>query len=300
MNELLEYIKRWAADFERELETLLAGLEKRVKRLERGLWREIQENILSLFNFDGQNLDKTTANIYASLPRLEALMNRVERQEIAAELRLFAEELLKVGGLTAEYYQNTAGAEATAAAIRNSLNLLQASLGITPDGGLVAGGYLDRLGKTEGARAVLREYVVQSIVTGKDLASFQAGFRQLVMGGAQTDGALRVWWRQYAYDSYNQAQEVVNSNMAEELKLNYFIYQGSIIPTSRQFCRKRAGKVFSKKEALTWKNDPDLIDQKTKATYNPFIERGRYNCRHFLNWISDELAFELRPELKKK
>jgi len=300
MNELLEYIKRWAADFERELETLLAGLEKRVKRLERGLWREIQENILSLFNFDGQNLDKTTANIYASLPRLEALMNRVERQEIAAELRLFAEELLKVGGLTAEYYQNTAGAEAMAAAIRNSLNLLQASLGITPDGGLVAGGDLDRLGKTEGARAVLREYVVQSIVTGKDLASFQAGFRQLVMGGAQTDGALRVWWRQYAYDSYNQAQEVVNSNMAEELKLNYFIYQGSIIPTSRQFCRKRAGKVFSKKEALTWKNDPDLIDQKTKATYNPFIERGRYNCRHFLNWISDELAFELRPELKKK
>lgn len=300
MNELLEYIKRWAADFERELETLLAGLEKRVKHLERGLWREIQENILSLFNFDGQNLDKTTANIYASLPRLEALMNRVERQEIAAELRLFAEELLKVGGLTAEYYQNTAGAEATAAAIRNSLNLLQASLGITPDGGLIAGGYLDRLGKTEGARAVLREYVVQSIVTGKDLASFQAGFRQLVMGGTQTDGALRAWWRQYAYDSYNQAQEVVNSNMAEELKLNYFIYQGSIIPTSRQFCRKRAGKVFSKKEALTWKNDPDLIDPKTKATYNPFIERGRYNCRHFLNWISDELAFQLRPELKKK
>lgn len=300
MNELLEYIKRWAADFERELETLLAGLEKRVKHLERSLWREIQENILSLFNFDGKNLDKTTANIYASLPRLEALMNRVERQEIAAELRLFAEELLKVGGLTAEYYQNTAGAEATAAAIRNSLNLLQASLGITPDGGLVAGGYLDRLGKTEGARAVLREYVVQSIVTGKDLTSFQAGFRQLVMGGAQTDGALRAWWRQYAYDSYNQAQEVVNSNMAEELKLNYFIYQGSIIPTSRQFCRKRAGKVFSKKEALTWKSDPDLIDPKTKATYNPFIERGRYNCRHFLNYISDELAFELRPELKKK
>lgn len=300
MNEILEYIRKWAADFEKELETLLAGLEKRVKHLERGLWAEIQDKFLSLFNFDGQNLDKNTANIYESLPRLEALLNRFEGQEIAAELRVFAEELLRVGGLTAEYYQNTIGAEQTLASIRNSLNLLQASLGITPAGGLVAGGYLDRLGKTEGARAVLREYVVQSIVSGRDLATFQAGFRQLVMGGTQTDGALRAWWRQYAYDSYNQAQEVVNVNMAEELKLNYFIYQGSIIPTSRQFCIKRAGKVFSKKEALTWKNDPDLIDPKTKASYNPFIERGRYNCRHFLNWISDELAFQLRPELKKK
>ena len=300
MNEILEYIKKWATDFEKELVTLLEGLEKRVKHLERGLWREIQENLLSLFNFDGKNLDKTTANIYASLPRLEALMNRFEGQEIAAELRTFAEELLKVGGLTAEYYENTMQGEATLVSVRNSLNLLQASLGITPEGGVVPGGYLDRLGKTEGARAALREYVVQSIVSGRDLQSFQTGFRQLVMGGTQTDGALRAWWRQYAYDAYNQAQEIVNVNMAEELKLNYFIYQGSIIPTSRQFCVKRAGKVFSKQEALTWKNDPDLIDQKTKASYNPFIERGRYNCRHFLNWISDELAFHLRPELKKK
>lgn len=300
MNELLEYIKRWATGFEKELVSLLNSLEKRVKHLERGLWAEIQENILSLFNFDGNRLDKTTTNIYQSLPRLEALLTRFEGQEIAQELRVFAEELLSVGGLTADYYRNTMRAEATAASIENSLNLLRASLGITTGGGLVPGGYLDRLGKTEGARAVLREYVVQSIVSGRDLQTFQTGFRQLVMGGTDTEGALRSWWRQYAYDAYNQAQETVNVNMAAELNLNYFIYQGSIIKTSRQFCIERAGKVFSRQEALTWKNDPDLIDQKTKASYNPFIERGRYNCRHFLTWISDELAQELRPELKKK
>ena len=42
-----------------------------------------------------------------------------------------------------------------------------------------------------------------------------------------------------------------------------------------------------------------VIDKKTKDAYNPIIERGRYNCRHFINWITKELAEQLRPDLKK-
>jgi len=33
--------------------------------------------------------------------------------------------------------------------------------------------------------------------------------------------------------------------------------------------------------------------------YDPLVDRGGYNCRHQLSFISDELAFKLRPDLKK-
>lgn len=298
LEEILRYIEQWAKRFETRLSELLETLEKRVQGVQRSLTRRFLEAVADMFDFEGGKLKKTTKNI-AALRKLERLFDKFERDVIRDELALFAAELLEVGGLTVEYYEAT-NPEAKAAAIRNSLSLLRSVIGIDESGALVEGGYLDRLGKTAEVRERLRQYVVQSIVTKSSLTDFQRGFRQLVEGTSDTEGALVGYWRQYAYDTYNQAHEVVNSSMADELELEYFIYQGSIIPTSRAFCVKKSGKVFSRSEALKWKNDPDLIDKKTAASYNPFIERGRYNCRHWLNWISREVAEQLRPESKKQ
>lgn len=299
VEEALKYIERWAKRFETRLSELIESIDIRVQGMQRGLTRRFLEAVLEMFDFDGGRLKKTTKNV-AALRKLERLFDKFEKDIIKDELALFAAELLEVGGLTVEYYEATNPA-AKAAAIRNSLNLLRAVIGIDENGTLIEGGYLERLGKTAEVRERLRQYVVQSIVTKRSMSEFQKGFRELVEGKPGIiDGALQAYWRQYAYDTYNQAHEVVNSSMADELELQYFIYQGSIIPTSRNFCIKKAGKVFSRAEALKWKNDPDLIDKKTAASYNPFIERGRYNCRHWLNWISDEVAKQLRPDINKK
>lgn len=297
VDQLLAYLSEWGSRFDSRLSELIESLEKRVQGLQRALWREILEAFGELFGTDGKRLARGTKNVSASLAKLERLLDRFEGVQIAGELRLFAAELIEVGGLTVEYYEATDG-RAKARAIEKSLNLLRAVIGIDGAGALIAGGYLDRLGKTEAARELLRSYVVNSIVSGRSLFDFRNGFRELIVGNPDTDGALQRYWRQYAYDTYNKAHEVVNVSMADELNMSHFIYQGSIIPTSRQFCRKRAGKVFTRAQADTWKNDPDLIDPKTKDTYNPLIERGRYNCRHWINWISEDLAAELKKKQK--
>ena len=297
VDQLLAYLSEWGSRFDSRLSELIESLEKRVQGLQRALWREILEAFGELFGTDGKRLARGTKNVSASLAKLERLLDRFEGVQIAGELRLFAAELIEVGGLTVEYYEATDG-RAKARAIEKSLNLLRAVIGIDGAGALIAGGYLDRLGKTEAARELLRSYVVNSIVSGRSLFDFRNGFRELIVGNPDTEGALQRYWRQYAYDTYNKAHEVVNVSMADELNMSHFIYQGSIIPTSRQFCRKRAGKVFTRAQADTWKNDPDLIDPKTKDTYNPLIERGRYNCRHWINWISEDLAAELKKKKK--
>jgi hypothetical protein len=299
--ELIEYIEKWGGTFEADIKRRLENLEKRIKGLERDLWSKFIEGFSDIFNTSGRALEKSTANIYATNRRLESIFDSFENEESRREIEIFAKELIEIGENTNNYFLNVFGDEATVAERRNSLSLLLASMGIaTVAGAIVPDGYLQRLGRFEGARADIQGYSTQSIVTGRGVTDFQRGLRNLILGTSDNNGVLRAWWAQYANDAYNQAHEIVNTNMAAELDLTYFIYQGDLIPTSRKFCIERAGKVFSKQEALTWKNDPDLIDPKTAASYNPFIERGRYNCRHWLNWISEALAFQLRPDLKKQ
>lgn len=136
--------------------------------------------------------------------------------------------------------------------------------------------------------------MLRSITNGVSLADLTAGLASLVVGNADADGFLVRYFRQYAYDTFNQVREIKNQEFAEGLNLKWFLYQGSLIETSRRFCEKRAGKVFSTEETKTWKNDPDLVEQKTKDTYNPLIERGRYNCRHWIDYISQETADYLK------
>ena len=63
---------------------------------------------------------------------------------------------------------------------------------------------------------------------------------------------------------------------ADELGLTSFIYYGSIIRDSRDFCVEHANKVFTEEEARAlWQSD-----WQGKSGSDPFLDRGGYNCRH--------------------
>ena len=78
-------------------------------------------------------------------------------------------------------------------------------------------------------------------------------------------------------------QRTVSLQKAEDLGLNYFLYAGGLIKTSREFCIERAGKVFSVAEAKNWDNGQDL-------PVIPYL--GGYNCRHTMVFMDLEKAKE--------
>jgi hypothetical protein len=45
-------------------------------------------------------------------------------------------------------------------------------------------------------------------------------------------------------------------------------------------------------ESLNWEGKPE-------TGYNALIDCGGYNCRHRLDWVSDQMARRLRPDLFK-
>ena len=159
---------------------------------------------------------------------------------------------------------------------------------------IVKGGYLDSLTKTPEVRQQLKKYVTQSVANKKGFQEYLRGMKEIVVGTKERDGILERYYKQFAYDTFNNTDAAINQHYAESLGLTWFVYSGSIIDTSRQFCIKRAGKTFNVEETEKWKCDPTLIGKpkgvKCDPKYNALIERGRYNCRHSIRYISEELA----------
>lgn len=77
---------------------------------------------------------------------------------------------------------------------------------------------------------------------------------------------------------------------ADELGLTSYLYYGSIIKDSRDFCRKHAGKVYTEEQITEiWANDTG----QGRDQGSPFIVRGGYNCRHSWqpvdpSWVDSE------------
>jgi hypothetical protein len=63
---------------------------------------------------------------------------------------------------------------------------------------------------------------------------------------------------------------------ADELGLTHYIYYGTIIRDSRDFCVEHVNKVFTEEEARElWQKEWE-----GKSGNDPFLDRGGYNCRH--------------------
>lgn len=286
----------------------LASAEKkfddRVVKFQDELLDTILLEYLPLFDIENGSISNSAANI-ALLNSVDNYFDRLEKNLHRDVLGFFSSAILESTTLSAEYYVGLGFKRTVVSNILKNKISLESLLGITPSGKLKKDKYLYRLGKTEQARQQLKDYVLKNLTGDVSFMDFQLGFRNLVIGNKRvkplaTTGFLQRYFDQYAYDKFNEFDAFTNNQFAAGLGLKHFIYEGSLISTSRNFCAKRAGKAFRISETKSWKNDPDLIDKKTKNAYRPLIERGRYRCRHFIKYITEELYNEITNNAKEK
>lgn len=109
-------------------------------------------------------------------------------------------------------------------------------------------------------------------------------------------------------DIYSQFDRSLHEKTAEATGYKYAIYQGGLISTSRKFCKVRNRKVFTLQEINKFGKSSDKFGGYTNKSsgmfagknknYNPLRDAGGHNCRHFYSYISEKLAFRMRPSLK--
>ena len=294
MNDLLKIIQAWADAFEQDFQALQSSLERKLRAAEASLLRRILSDVLPKMDQRDGKLGSGIRNM-ARVNLIERVFDELGRDETNAILKELTDALLGISGREAAYYLAIGQDKAKVAAIAKDLSLIRSVIGIDERGKLTVDGFLYRLGQSDQVRERLKQYVLTSVATRQSLGNFAKGLKELITGNAETSGALVGYYQQYAYDTFAQVREVSNLHFADELNLGNFIYTGPTLITSRKFCTKKKGKVFSREEAnRDWPKDPDLINKKNVASYIPLIHRGRNNCIDFLMWISDELAAEMR------
>ena len=108
---------------------------------------------------------------------------------------------------------------------------------------------------------------------------------KLIAGDKDNLGALQKYHRNFSYDLLSQVDRATGKTYADDLKFEFAIYEGGLIETSREFCKKHNGNVYHISEIQ--KFNPQVAKP---PNYNPFVDCGGYSCRHTLNYIPTSLA----------
>lgn len=174
--------------------------------------------------------------------------------------------------------------------------IVYSRLGLKIEGTLIKDGFMGGLLDMPEVRTKIKDFAYRSVLTQSGFTGFKKGLELMIEGEPEKLGAFSKYYRNMAYDTYSQVDAMQSKLFKEELGLKYFIYNGGIIKNSRKFCIDRAGEVFSTHEAQEWIDDPD--NKAKPPNYDPLIHRGGYGCRHSIDYISDAMAFALRPDLK--
>jgi hypothetical protein len=280
----------------------MAALEKLlVIRLLAELSRDLQEGE------DGRV--RSTRGSVAVAGMVDAVFKAVEKRGLRTIGRDAVKDMRGVLDLNARYYGQIAEPKGGSfPEIKKLVDaILRKRLGLTPKHQINPKGYMGELSKTDKAREEVKKMIAKAIAAGRPMRELERAVKIKVAGTKNTPGVLERNLGGFLLDAYQVADAVSNNEFAKRLDLRYFIYSGGLIETSRPFCIKRNNKVYTTEEATDpktgWATDPTLPrtkeekDSGSVADYAPLEDRGRWNCRHRLLYISEQEAKRRRPDL---
>jgi len=266
-------------------------LEGRIAESQRGLLDLVVNEFLDKLETDGGVILNSTKN-----RRLLSLLDEVFTQYNATHgleiVKTIVDGVSKIIDFNANYF-STFDKPAILLPIKTeAANLISGWLGIVKNN-VKPNGYLDTLIKDPRIKNQIRNIAVKEIITQGGYNQAKEAVQTYVAGNKEKAGALQSYARNFVYDLYSQVDGANSQVYADKLNLDYAIYEGGLIKTSRKFCIDKNGKVFTREEIE--KFNPT---EAKPPDYNPFLDRGGYGCRHHYNWIPKALAFTLRPDLK--
>lgn len=239
---------------------------------------------------------------------VDQVFDAVEEQNLDRMGRNMARDIKTVVNIGAEYYksvQRRPKGGSFKEIHQTVMHLMRQRLGIDQEDGVVANGYLDQLFATQAARDETKKMVEKAVRSGIPMNKLERQLRVKIQGSRTTAGVLEKHLGGFVLDTYQKADSITNNEFGKRLGMRYFIYSGGLIETSREFCRKKNGKVYSTQEAeRDWPKDKTLPRTSAEresgvlTDYVPLEDRGRWRCRHRLLYISEEMAFDMRPDLR--
>jgi hypothetical protein len=157
-------------------------------------------------------------------------------------------------------------------------------------------GFIDDLFDNNKIVSDIQATIRSGITTNQRVSDLKNLLSTQIKGREGKFGTLESFHYQNGYNSFQSYARGLDDEFSKVLKLNYAIYAGGEIKTTRHFCEERNGNVYNRETILSWDS---LEWQGKKENNNILIDLGGYNCRHDLDWISFQLAKRINPEIEK-
>ncbi len=260
-------------DLEAALENGMAGALPKVFAT---LSRDVQRVAANL-SLDPNDRAKTLRELIGMKRKIGDLV--VNNPTYKEEVKKLLNEFSTIKDLTDQYIQSTIDDFVPTRRLYDAI--LQSNIAITKDA-LLGGGIVDNFGNA------IQEVLKSNIAGVSDRAQLMETLRRFIEGTPERKAYLDRYIKQTTNDAVMVFNREYLQTISEDLGLKHYLYQGTIIGDTRQFCQSRAGRFYKKEEVEKWASQS--WDGKMAGTNSTtiFSYAGGYNCRHKLWPISEE------------
>lgn len=130
----------------------------------------------------------------------------------------------------------------------------------------------------------------QNVNSGASLSDMLRQVREFIQGSPDAEGKLLRYSKQVSKDTLFQFSRSMQESISQNSGLNYYLYAGGLMDTSRPFCIARAGKYFHRKEIESWPklNWAGKRPGTTKSSI--YVYLAGYQCTHSLIPVSEAVV----------
>lgn len=272
--------ERLAVELEEKLQRKIAGIQKRVY--------SSTLNRLSVLRYDKDGLLSFNVKNITTVNRIAVAIEKQMQKEERTVLKWLVRNLLKLFKLNVKYFSSLDPRSEQ----REQQILFRVMLRYgynTKSRKLTNSGVLTALNQSTAVSSRISQQISQSLAAKMPMKQFKTNFRTFFVNPAGL-GVIESQFNRFAQDLFQDFDRETQRTYADELNLNYAIYSGTEIKTTRDFCEARINNIYSRKEVAKWNSK----DWKGKRKGVPVeVQCGGYNCRHHFSFISDELAKRL-------
>ena len=293
--ELKKLIQKLAGERVKLIDALLLELQKEVSGVQDKLLKRFVEEWVNKLDVDENGRIKNTLRNKRLLNNVDTVFADYVKTDGVVIAKTMVDAIGQILDFNGKYYKNLDVKAQVMPLKQEAKDLIESWLGLKGKGWLEGNGYLAKTISDPKILGEIKNLALRSVTGQQGYQSTLKEIQDFIGGNKEKAGLLERYSRNFVYDTYSQVDRITSSTFADRLQLDYAIYEGGLIKTSRKFCREHNGNVYTRDEIMNF--DPK---EGIPPNYNPINDLGGYGCRHYLNWISYEAAIFFRPDLKKE
>lgn len=295
------------------VDTSINGFMGKVPAVEKAMYEEILKLTKEL-KIDSRGRIRNTIDNYKILSELRT---RLERVVFTSEYKKASKKLIKsfddINKVTNDYFATFA--TSPTATTQDILKILrQESVNRTAL-------YLGESGVNINVISKVQEILQTNITSGGSYAQMQSDMKAFIQGDADNLGAFNKYANTFVVDGVNTYARTYQTLLTEDLNIEWYMYVGSLLETSRPWCKHMVDKKYIHKSEL----DTVLYDSvdgveicsaeipcnsKTKlpagmkkdtTPQNLLVSAGGWNCGHkFIGVDSAVVPQHIKDKIKKR